>query len=205
MKTFILGVFLFALLGSSADAQMTCKSVSPTSQNCLVTATWPPGTPGASGFIIRRSDGAGVKTNIGTVVAPVNTLQNTFTDAGNVKHCWDVIATNSAGQSAPSPEACWTTPAMQGVPATPGAPSLSSITRNSMVVSWKNNSTNAKGSVVIRKYSGVAQKLLLAAPSMTSLTDTGLSANTTYRYQVAAFNDNGFSTPSAEATGSTQR
>src|SRR5689334_15545235 len=96
-KKFVAGLWLAALIGlvaglllpSLSSAQMTCSPVTPgVSQNCLVTITVKPGTPSgnqvqAEGYKIRRADGAGAKTQIGTVPFANAVLQNSFTDAGN--------------------------------------------------------------------------------------------------------------------------
>lgn len=127
IKLLFLIVFGFCLLPAMAEAQKTCARVSATSQNCTATVDWTASVVDAShdaptGYQIRRADGTGAKVQIGTVNVPVITFQNVFTDAGNVAHCWDVIAVNAnPTPSAPSPQACWTTPAIVALPANPPA------------------------------------------------------------------------------------
>lgn len=114
----------YCLLPSTADAQKTCTRVTPTSQNCTATLDWTASVVDAThdapvSYSIRRADGAGAKAQIGTVNVPIVTLQNVFTDAGNVAHCWDVIAVNTGGASAPSAQACWTTPPVPAAASNP--------------------------------------------------------------------------------------
>jgi hypothetical protein len=114
-------VIAFLWMVSNAEAQKTCTRVSATSQNCTATLDWTASVADAThdapaSYSIRRADGAGAKTQIGTVNVPVVTFQNVFTDAGNVAHCWDVLAVNTAAPSAPSPQACWTTPVIPPLP-----------------------------------------------------------------------------------------
>ena len=128
MKTRYLIFFLVAiaywLLPAPANAQKTCARVTPTSQNCTATIDWTASVVDAThdapvSYSIRRADGVGAKTQIGTVNVPIVTLQNVFTDAGGIAHCWDVIAVNTGGASAPSTQSCWTTPAIVPVAANP--------------------------------------------------------------------------------------
>jgi hypothetical protein len=126
IKLLFLIVLGFCLLPALAEAQKTCQRVSATSQNCSATLDWPASVADATHdapttYDIRRADGTGAKTKIGTVNVPTVTFQNVFNDAGNVAHCWDVVAVNSGGSSAPSPQACWTTPAIAALPANPPA------------------------------------------------------------------------------------
>lgn len=119
---FIIGILLMA---STAEAQKTCARVSATSQNCTATLDWPASITDAThdaptSYIIRRADGAGAKTQIGTTTAAVITFQNVFTDAGNINHCWDVLGAIGTVQSATSsPSACWQTPAIAPLPSNP--------------------------------------------------------------------------------------
>lgn len=217
MKKFLLAiVIVIGLLAyQEAQAQLTCSPVTTSSQNCLVTVTWTASLVDAThlaptGYIIRRSDAGGSKNQIGTTVAPVVSFQNTFTDTGGVAHCWDAIATLVTGtttiQSAPSQQACWTSPVIANMPPNaPGTPTLSSIKKDSITISWADNSVNEDGFAVIRKHSYDVEKVLLAQPNQKSVTDTGLATYTSYRYQVASFNKDGFSKPSAEVSGKTLR
>lgn len=112
------------LLPELAEAQKTCTRVSATSQNCTATVDWTASVVDATHdapatYSIRRADGTGAKTQIGTTTATVLTFQNVFTDAGNVAHCWDVIAVNAAGSSAPSVQVCWTTGPIPALSANP--------------------------------------------------------------------------------------
>lgn len=205
-------VFLaLSVFASTADAQKTCTPVTTGTQNCVATITWSPGIPDAThpastGFTIRRSDGAGPMTEIGKVVAPTTSFQNTFTDAGNVAHCWEIVGTVGSTQSGPSTKACWTTPALApAAPNAPGTPVISSITRDSMQVTWTDNSTTERGFALIRKYGSRIEKIFRTPADSVAVLDGGLRSDTTYRYVVAAYDDNGFSDVSGEAVGRTRR
>src|SRR5678815_3595810 len=142
MKTFLI-LLALVLFPALANAQLTCTRVTATSQNCLVTVTWQPSVidsnhPAPTNYIIRRADAGGTATVISTVAGNVNSFQNTFTDAGKVSHCWDLIASITAdGQSQPSNGACWTSPAVVTVsPNTPPGVTLSSISPNTLRITW---------------------------------------------------------------------
>jgi hypothetical protein len=141
MKRFLILAWLLALVGI-ADAQKTCTRVSATSQNCIATIGWTASVADAThdapaNYVIRRGDGGGAMTQIGTVAATSTSFQNTFTDAGAVAHCYDVTATKSAQASAPSVQTCWTTPAIAGfAPNTPVGVTIAAISSTGMRITW---------------------------------------------------------------------
>ena len=141
---YLLTALIILFLPALAYSQKTCSPVTAgVSQNCLVTITVQPGVadathPQADSFKIRRGDAGGTKTVIGT--APINTptIQNSFTDAGNVAHCYDAIASKAGlPDSQPSPEQCWTTPALAPVTVTtPQGLTLSAISSQTIRITW---------------------------------------------------------------------
>jgi hypothetical protein len=142
MKTLLIAVILMLILVGKAEAQKTCARVTSTSQNCLATVSWTASVVDAThdapaNYVIRRGDAGGAPAQIGTVAAPVVSFQNTFTDAGGVAHCWEVLATKAAQSSPPSTQVCWTTPAIAG--AAPNAPqgvSVAAINSSVLRISW---------------------------------------------------------------------
>ena len=124
MKILLILIWLMVLAGI-ASAQKTCSRVTATSQNCLATVSWTASVVDAThdapaNYVIRRGDGGGAMAQIGSVAATSTSFQNTFTDAGGVAHCWEVVATKAGQSSPPSTQVCWTTPAIAG--AAPNAP-----------------------------------------------------------------------------------
>jgi hypothetical protein len=87
---------------------------------------------------IRRADAGGAKTVIATIPYTNLVTQNAFTDAGNVSHCYDAVGIKAGAQpSAPSSEACWTTPALSPVNVTqPGGLTLSAISSSAIRITW---------------------------------------------------------------------
>jgi hypothetical protein len=134
MKTFFFVAFFLLLAASRAEAQKTCvKNPNVLSQTCTVTIQWPASIVDATHdapqiYTPRRSDSGSSKTPLGNVAPNILSFQNVFTDTGGITHCWDVTATNAGGTSGPSPEACWTTPALQKGP--PNAPPNTTLSNN---------------------------------------------------------------------------
>jgi hypothetical protein len=123
-------------------------------------------------YVIRRGDAGGAMAQIGTVVATTTSFQNTFTDAGGVAHCWDVIATKSAQSSPPSVQACWTSPAITGAPpSTPVGVTIAAVSSSSLRVTWDDVDDETGYEVWGRTAKGPktdAVKLVTLAPDVTT-------------------------------------
>jgi hypothetical protein len=138
--TFVLLYLLAA--AASAEAQKTCTRVSASSQNCITTVSWTASVVDAThdapaNYVIRRGDGGGAMAQIGSVAATSTSFQNTFTDAGGIAHCWEVIATLAGQTSPPSVQACWTSPAITGAaPNTPVGVTIAAISSTSLRITW---------------------------------------------------------------------
>lgn len=119
MKKIWLAIVFVLLAAASAEAQKTCtKNAGSATQTCTVTIGWTasvvdPTHDAPTLYTARRADAGGAKAPIGNVAASITQFQNVFVDTGGVTHCWDVTASNTGGTSGPSPEQCWTTPALQ--------------------------------------------------------------------------------------------
>ena len=183
------------LLAGGASAQKTCQRVSSASQNCLATVSWTASVVDAThdapaNYVIRRGDGGGAKTQIGTVVASTTSFQNTFTDAGAVAHCWDVTATKSGTASPPSVEVCWTTPAIAG--AAPNAPqgvSIATLNSSNLRITWDDNNDSESGYEIWGKASKGNQqydKLIALAADVTTWDWPGRRRYTSYCVEVMA-------------------
>jgi fibronectin type 3 domain-containing protein len=152
-----------------------------TAKDCGVTVTWN-AVSGATSYRVTRG-GTQVATPTGT----------SFTDAGlsnGTSYAYTVAAVNMAGASAAT-SAVSATP-MPPVPSVPSG--LTAVAGDGTAgLSWS-AVAGATGYYVYRNGS------LLAAPSGTTYTDTGLTNGTTYSYTVAAANMAGTSAASAAVT-----
>lgn len=152
-----------------------------------VRLSWVDNSSNETAFAIWRQTGGGSYTRIGVV--PPNTTS--FTDAGvspGTAYTYRVRATNDTVASA------WSSEAALLIPAQPVPPDQISATASVRLIgvswSWTNNTHLATALELYRKPSGGAYTLLaVLPPDTTSYTDTGLSSNTTYSYQVRTAND----------------
>jgi hypothetical protein len=177
MKQILLIIIWMLVLAGVASAQKTCQRVTATSQNCIATVSWTASVADAAhdapaNYVIRRGDGGGAMAQIGTVVATTTSFQNTFTDAGNVAHCWDVIATKSAQSSPPSTQVCWTTPAIAGqAPNAPVGVSIAAINSSVLRITWDDVDDETGYQIWGREAKGpktAATKLATLAPDVTT-------------------------------------
>src|SRR5439155_5600359 len=90
------------------------------------------------------------------------------------------------------------------VPAAPSALTASTVSTSQINLSWMDNSTNEDGFQIERSPDGVSfTQIGTAAANATSYSDTGLTAATTYTYQVRAYNTGGNSVYSNTASATT--
>ena len=119
--------------------------------------------------------------------------------AANTTYRYRVRATNSVGNSAYSAitnvTTSTTTPT---VPGTPGTPSASNVTASSLSLSWTASSGTVTNYQVERATGATSTTFTqVGTPTAASFNDSGLAANTTYRYRVRATNSVGNSAYSA--------
>jgi fibronectin type 3 domain-containing protein len=78
------------------------------------------------------------------------------------------------------------------------------LSSSSIKISWNDNSSNENGFRIRRSTNGVTFNFLVDVPSNTvNYTNTGLTPNTTYYYQVGAFNACGIANNPAPASATT--
>ncbi len=101
-------------------------------------------------------------------------------------YSYEVVASNSAGTSAPAGPVTGTTPTP---PANPINLQASNITTSGVALTWQNEATDATGYVVTRQLeSDNSQYVTTLPPSADSYTDTNLISGRDYEYEVAAIN-----------------
>jgi hypothetical protein len=78
------------------------------------------------------------------------------------------------------------------------------LSSTSISITWNDNSSNETGFRIRRSTDGINYSLLVNVPANTiSYTDTGLAPNTTYYYQVGAFNACGIANNPTPASATT--
>lgn len=199
MKKWLFCTIWILLLATAVQAQKTCTRVSPGSQNCIATISWIASAVDAmhdapTDYIIRRGDAGGAMTEIGKVAATTTSFQNTFTDTGNTAHCWDAVASNASGSSAPSNQSCWTTPTINAAPPnTPGGVTIAAISSQTLRVSWADNNDPPDNETATeiqgKRATGQPYSLIATVgPDVTTWDWTGRLSYKTYCTRVRAMN-----------------
>jgi subtilisin family serine protease len=90
-------------------------------------------------------------------------------------------------------------------PSAPSSLSATAASASQIDLSWTDNSLNESGFKIERKAGsgGTFSQIATVSPNVTSYSDTGLSASTAYYYRVRAYNWNGNSGYSNEASATT--
>lgn len=161
-----------------------------TVSSAQINLTWTDKSTNESGFVIERCQGSGCTnfSQIGTTAANIRSYGDP-TLAANTLYCYRVRAYNSAGNSAPSNSACRTTG-----PVPPTTLTANRILATEANLFWVESAVNESG-FKLERCTGAActnfvQIALLPANGI-GYHDSGLTANTTYRYRVNAYNGNG--------------
>ena len=167
-----------------------------------ITLNWTDTATTEDGFKIERKTGAGSFTEIATV-GPNTT---TYADSGltaSTAYTYQVRAYNTAGNSAYSNTASATT---QAPGTTPAAPSGLAATHssNTIILTWVDQSTNEASFKIERALgAGAFSQVTTVGANVTTYTDSGLAASTSYSYRVRAWNTSGDSTYSNSASATT--
>ncbi len=90
-------------------------------------------------------------------------------------------------------------------PAPPSSLSASTVSTTAIDLSWSDTSSNEDGFRVERKTGsgGTYAQIATTSPNVATYSDAGLTANTSYFYRVLAFNSDGDSAYSNEASSTT--
>jgi titin len=186
----------------AAPSGLTASAVSSSQINLA----WTDNSANESGFKIERSLSVSSGfAQIAIVAANVTSYGDSGLAAGTTYY-YRVRAYNTGGDSGYSNTASATTSAPAGPPAAPTSLTASAVSTSQINLAWADNSTNESGFKVERSLtassSGFAQIATVGA-NVTSYSDSGLSANTTYYYRVRAYNaggDSGYSNTAAVRT-----
>lgn len=194
--------------GASASAPAAPTGLSATPSSSAVTLNWT-ASSGANLYTVKRST---LTLNGGGTTIPLNTITLTNSVTGtsyadtSVTHgtlySYSVSATNSVGSSGDSTTASTTPTAVapSAAPSSLTATALQNSSAGGITLDWP-AVPGAIGYIVQRSTSVGGPYTLLYSLSSLRATNTGLSANTTCYYQVAAMNSGGTSAfVSASAT-----
>lgn len=175
-----------------------------------VVLNWQDNSANEIQFYVERCQGTGCTSFIGLAASGANTA--TWTDynaAAGQSYSYQVRAWNSDGYSDYSNTATIVTPG--GTSSPPPAPSnlsAQALNKSQISLTWTNNSTNQDG-IKIERCRGTSctnfTEIATVAGTATTYTDSGLAANTTYRYRVSAYNSAGNSPYSNRTSAKTLR
>jgi len=171
-----------------------------------VDVTWSDASGDETSFEVRRRVSGGTFAGIGSVGAGVTLFKDTGLSQGTT-YDYQVRACNAAGCSNWAGNGTVTMPAP--TPTVPAAPSgLTAIPTSSTAINldWTDASTNETGFEIERRIPGPGSTfapLATRGANVTDMSDTGLSASTSYEYRVRACNAAGCSSWSASASATT--
>jgi hypothetical protein len=194
-----------ALPAPAAPSGLTAAAVSSSQINL----TWIDGDTSEQGFKIERCTGAGCSnfTQIATVGANVTSYSNTGL-TGSTSYSYRVRAYNGSADSDYSNTASAVTSAAPTLPAAPTNLAASAVSKSQINLSWTDNAGNEMGFRIERCKGSACTNFALIATvgaNVTSYSNTKLTANTTYRYRVYAYNTSGNSGYSNVAAATTPR
>jgi carboxypeptidase T len=174
-----------------------------------INLSWTDSDSSEAGFKIERCSGAGCSnfTQIATTGANVSSFANTGLTA-STSYSYRVRAYNSAGDSSYSNTASATTQAAPAIPTAPTNLTATTASRSQINLSWADNATNESGFRVERCKGATCSnfsQIATVGANVTSYPSTGLTANSTYRFRVRAYNASGNSAYSNIAAATTLR
>jgi len=162
-----------------APSSLSASALSSTS----IKLTWSDKSNNETGFKIYRN---------GTYLTTVGKDVTTFTDSGlspKTSYTYQVKATNSVGDSAAISVTATT---KDTVPAAPTNLRAIDVTSDSVTLTWSDNSHNESGFKIYKNGTSIAT----VGAGTTSYKVTGLSPNTSYNFEIRAYNDVGSSSGS---------
>ena len=182
----------------TAPGNLTASAISTTQINL----SWVDNATNESGYKIERKTGAGgTYAQIATVGANATSYNDTGLTTGTT-YFYRVRATSSSGDSAYSNEASATT--LLSVPSAPSGLTATAISGSQINLSWS-DVANETGFKIERKTGagGTYAQIATTGANVTTYSDTGLTAGTTYFYRVRATNASGDSSYSNETSATT--
>ena len=174
-----------------------------------INLAWTDNAANEIGFKIERCAGAGCSsfTQIAAVGANVTSYSNTGLSA-STSYSYRVRAYNDGGDSGYSNTASAVTLAAPSLPAAPTNLTAAAASRSQINLAWTDNAANESGFYIERcKGSSCTNFVQVASvgANATSYSNAGLSANTTYRFRIRAYNASGTSAYSNIAAATTPR
>jgi len=183
----------------NAPSDLTATPISSSQINL----NWQDNSDNETGFKIERKTGSGSYSQIATVGAGV-TSHSDISLTASTTYYYRVRAYNAEVNSGYSNEASATTLPPPPPPTAPSTLTATPISSSQINLAWQDNSGDETGFKIERKTgSGSYSQIATVGAGVTSHSDTGLTASTTYYYRVRAYNAGGNSDYSNEASATT--
>jgi titin len=209
--TYYYRVTAFNAVGESAPAttNATTQDVVPPSPSVLsataisatqINLSWTDNANNESGFKVYISTDGTTFSLLATLSANVTSYSSSGLNPATTYY-YRVTVFNAVGESAAS-SASATTPDV--VPTSPSGLSATTISATQINLSWSDNASNESGFLIERSTDGINfTQIGTVGAGVTTYTDSGLAAATTYYYRVRATNSAGNSAYSNIASATT--
>ena len=159
-----------------------------------VNLSWQDNTSNEAGFKVYRSTDNLTFALMGTTAANATTYTNGSAEPATTYHYRVTAFLSGGGASLPSNTITVTTPA---VPVAPSSLTTTALSSSQVRLNWTDNSNNETHFRIDRSTNGVSfATAAWVGSNITTYTDGGRTANTTYYYRVSSYNANGSSQPS---------
>ncbi|MBN1670144.1 MAG: fibronectin type III domain-containing protein [Kiritimatiellae bacterium] len=171
-----------------------------------ITITWRDNSNNEDGFKLdRRQSGTSVWVTL-TAAANATSLNDTSV-APETKYYYKILAYNAAGNSAYTAVVDATTPAAATAPGRPTNLKAEAVSASEIKLTWTDTSNNEDGFKIRRSADGSDFDTLtpiFVGANVTTCTDAGLPADTTYWYKIYSYNTVGDSGYTAAVSAKTQ-
>ncbi|MEK7310091.1 MAG: fibronectin type III domain-containing protein [Planctomycetota bacterium] len=167
-----------------------------------ISLEWVDNATNEEGFKLQRSTD-GITYTLRATPAPDAGSYNDTGLSENTAYWYRIYAFNAGGNSGYAGPISATT--LLPLPSAPSTMTANAVSASQINLSWTDNSNNETGFKVDRSPNGVDSwtALTQTASGVTTLSDIGLSSNTTYYYRVCAYNatgDSGYSNIASATT-----
>jgi LmbE family N-acetylglucosaminyl deacetylase len=168
-----------------------------------INLTWVDNATNETSYRVERSPDGVSFSSVAALGANVTSFSNTGLTASTTYY-YRVLASNGVGNSGYSNIASATTPAAPTSPAAPTGLTATAVSSSQISLTWVDNATNETNYQVERSTDGTTfTTLVTLGVNVTTYSNPGLAASTTYFYRVLASNGSGNSAYSNVASATT--